>query len=206
MSDVKKQRKQYFVSLPIQGSILARCAGYWFIYHLFLWHVMFAYAVIRYQGELAFGVQPQTFLELYGNFSRQNYTMLLCSIAVLPVLAWDLTYFTHHIAGPLVRLRNDLQRLSRDETVAPIRLRKGDLMHELVDAFNGYLVHINSSEPKTEEASSDATSSDASETETLAEIQAIQLEVSDCVVSSSVEGAKDPREEQILLRTESKWT
>jgi len=36
MSDVKKQRKQYFVSLPIQGSILARCAGYWFIYHLFL--------------------------------------------------------------------------------------------------------------------------------------------------------------------------
>lgn len=196
MTDVKKQRKHYFVSLPIQGAILARCAGYWFVYHLFLWHVMFAYSVIRYQGELASGGQPQTFLELYGSFSRQNYAMLLCSIAVFPVLAWDLTYFTHHIAGPLVRLRNELYRLSRDESVEPVRLRKGDLMQEVISAFNLYVEHLNSSR------TTDRTlvNSGSSESETLADLQAIQAEVSTCV-----EGPREAREEQILVSTESKW-
>jgi|CXWL01.1.fsa_nt_gi hypothetical protein len=196
MTDVKKQRKNYFVSLPIQGSILARCADYWFVYHLFLWHVMFAYSVIRYQGELAFGGQPQTFLELYASFARQNYTMLLCSIAVFPVLAWDLTYFTHHIAGPLVRLRNELYRLSHDESVEPVRLRKGDLMQEVISAFNLYVEHLNSS--RTNHPTS--VNSGSSESETLADLQAIQAEVSTCV-----DGPRETREEQILVSTESKW-
>lgn len=197
MNDVKKQRKHYFVSLPIQGSILARCAGYWFIYHLFLWHVMFAYSVIRYQGELAFGGQPQTFLELYVNFAHQNYTMILCSIAVLPVLAWDMTYFSHHIAGPMVRLRNELNRLSRDENVAPIRLRKGDLMQEVIEAFNQYIEHVNSSKSRPDR-SADLSSP---ESETLAEMQAIQSDVSTCL-----EGSRESREEQISLSTETKWS
>lgn len=135
MSNLKSLRKNYFVSFPIQGSILARCAGYWFFYNLFLWHVMFAYAVIGYQGELAFGGTPRTFWDLYADFTRQHYTMLVCSVAVLPVLLWDAMHMSHRIAGPLVRLKNDLNRLGRGEHVEPIRLRKEDLLQDEINSL-----------------------------------------------------------------------
>jgi hypothetical protein len=141
MSNLKSLRKNYFVSFPIQGSILARCAGYWFFYNLFLWHVMFAYAVIGYQGELAFGGTPRTFWDLYADFTRQHYTMLVCSVAVLPVLLWDAMHMSHRIAGPLVRLKNDLNRLGRGEHVEPIRLRKEDLLQDVIGSFNALLEH-----------------------------------------------------------------
>lgn len=194
MNQHKKHRKHVFVSMPIQGSILARCAGYWVVYHIFLWHVMFCYAFLRYQGELAAGAPPQTFLELYGNFARQHYSMLVCCVAVLPVLAWDLVLYTHHIAGPLVRVRNDLLRLSRDESVSPIRLRKGDLMHEVVDAFNLFIEHLDSTKPKQ------AVTAISDESATLEEIHELQSEVNSRLTSTS-----DAKMDQILLNTEEKW-
>lgn len=201
MSNLKSLRKNYFVSFPIQGSILARCAGYWFFYNLFLWHVMFAYAVIGYQGELAFGGTPRTFWDLYADFTRQHYTMLVCSVAVLPVLLWDAMHMSHRIAGPLVRLKNDLNRLGRGEHVAPIQLRKEDLLQDVIGSFNALLEHRKGETASTGslESESATVESASPEAETLGELRDLQSEVAE-----HVEG-QDPAREQILLRTESKW-
>jgi len=147
---------------------------------------------------------------LYGNFTQQNLSFLVCSVVILPIMACDLLRFSHRIAGPLVRVRNELDRLTRDESVAPIRLRKGDLMQEVVDAFNRFLVRhaaIKSNSQASTLQRSDASENHlSSESDTLVKLNEIQCEVNEHFDSSKTHPARCTSEtDKILLRTEQKW-
>lgn len=132
-------RRKRFVSREIQGNLLRRLAVYWFIYHFVLWHTMFLYRYLEYRGWLFAGATPLTFRELYTAFAIQHYSVLVCAVAIFPVVLWDMLKMTHRVAGPMVRMRNELRRLTRGERVAPVRLRHDDMLTDFVAAFNEFV-------------------------------------------------------------------
>jgi hypothetical protein len=83
-------------------------------------------------------------VELYTTFTLEHYSMVICAVAVFPIILCDMLKLTHRVAGPLVRFRNELARLARGENVEPVRLRDGDLLDEFLDAFNEFVKNTQS--------------------------------------------------------------
>jgi hypothetical protein len=137
-----RPRRQVYVNRVIQGRMLRRFVVMWFVYHLVLWHAMFLYRYLQYRGELLAGAAPQPFADLYTGFLLTHYSLLICALAVLPVLMWDMTRTSHRIAGPLVRFQRALSELAEGRRVDPVQIRKGDLLLEFQDAFNEFLERI----------------------------------------------------------------
>jgi hypothetical protein len=140
---LKSLRKKTFLSATIQGGILWRLSLYWGIYHVVLWHVMFLYRYLQYRGELLAGGTPQTFNELYGSFALNNYSLVVCAVALWPIILWDMVRVTHRVAGPLVRFQGALRELAKGKRIDRIRLRKGDLLGEFQEVFNQFLESYN---------------------------------------------------------------
>lgn len=134
-----KQRKRLFVNRAIQGRLLGRTALYWVLYHGVLWLSLFMFRFAEYRGRVMAGATPRTFNDLYGQFVMDNYSLWICSLAILPIVLWDLLTFSHRVVGPLVRFQNALKSLTAGEQVSEIRLRDHDLLIELQDSFNAYL-------------------------------------------------------------------
>jgi hypothetical protein len=131
------QRTQLYVSGSIQGSVLGRFAVYWVGYHMTLWHGMLLYGFLR--GNITRGGSGMSFWDYYVAFFQANYSILLCAAVMAPILLWDTLKLTHRIAGPVVRFKKALKQLTQGEQVPPIKLRDGDLMDDLRDAFNEFL-------------------------------------------------------------------
>src|SRR5262245_35250472 len=134
MSVLSRPRKKLYINPFIQGTTIRRIVFYWCTYHLVLWHVMLLYRYFQYRGELLAGGAPRTFVDLYGQFTLEHYSMIVCSLAILPLVMWDALAFSHRIVGPLVRFRHCLKLLSKGERVTEVRIRKGDFLVELQDS------------------------------------------------------------------------
>ncbi|MGE3316232.1 MAG: hypothetical protein AB7O26_14035 [Planctomycetaceae bacterium] len=147
MNEKRPQRRKYYVSPLIQGRLITRMAGYWCVYHLFLWHAMFLYRVLQYRDAVAAGAPEVPWWNLYTSFVVDNSTMLICAVLVFPLILWDMIHLTHRVAGPLVRFQNTLRRMSEGEDVKEVKLREGDLLDELRDAFNDYLDSLHEMKP-----------------------------------------------------------
>ena len=134
MSAHGRLRKQLFVSGRIQGRLTTWLVSFWIIHQLVLWHTLFAYQYV--QQRLSGAGDTHSLADLYGEFLGQYYTLMICSLALLPVFCLDLIRLTHRVAGPLVRIQRALREMARGEPVRPIHLRKGDLLDDLVEALN----------------------------------------------------------------------
>jgi hypothetical protein len=53
-----------------------------------------------------------------------------------PVMAYDLLKVTNRFAGPIFRLRREMQRLVDGESELPLAFRNGDYWTEMADIFN----------------------------------------------------------------------
>ena len=138
--DAKKLRKKSFVNRELQGRFLTRLVGYWFFYHLVLWHSLFVVDLMRNQLASTVVDTPRLGIgELYANFADQHRVMLFLMVASLPVVLRDMVRLTHQVAGPLVRFRNALRQMASGQEVENIKLRDGDLLTEFQDAFNEFL-------------------------------------------------------------------
>ena len=135
-------RRQVYVNRTIQGRMLRRFALMWFVYHVVLWNAMFLYRYLQYRGELLAGAAPLPFADLYSHFFLQHYSVLVCALAVLPVLLWDMVRMTHRVAGPLVRFQRALSELAEGRRVDRVQIRDGDLLIEFQDEFNTFLDKI----------------------------------------------------------------
>jgi hypothetical protein len=136
------QRKKLFVDGLLQGRAVRHVCFYWAVYHLFLWNTMFLFRYLHYRGELLAGGKPQLFVDLYRQFTLEHYSVLVCALAILPLVAWDILVLTHKISGPLVRFQRCLKLLSRGERIAPVQLRKGDLLVGFQNTFNEYVASL----------------------------------------------------------------
>jgi hypothetical protein len=132
-------RKKLFVNKFFQGKTIRRVAFYWCTYHLVLWHVMFLYRYMQYRGELLAGARAQTFAALYGQFTLEHYAVIVCALAILPLVVWDVLTYTHRVVGPLARFRHCLKLLSHGEVVTQVTIRKGDFLVDLQQSLNEFL-------------------------------------------------------------------
>jgi hypothetical protein len=135
-------RRQVYVNRTIQGRMLRRFALMWFIYHVVLWNAMFLYRYLQYRGELLAGAAPLPFADLYSDFCLQHYSVLVCALAVLPVLLWDMVRMSHRVAGPLVRFQRALSEIAEGRPVDRVQIRDGDLLIEFQDEFNAFLEKV----------------------------------------------------------------
>lgn len=190
MSRKKYKRKKIFVSAMIQGRMLTRLAMYWIFYHVVLWHAMFVCHYMEYRGELLGGSPAVPFGELYASFVLDHYSLVVCALAVSPIVAWDMLRLTHRVAGPLVRLQRSLSEMAQGKVPEKIRLRKGDLLLGLQNAFNDYLDCLSHRDGATnhvaEAEKSDATRRQPTDQheKVLQEVQALQSAVGVAVGSA----------------------
>jgi nitrate/nitrite-specific signal transduction histidine kinase len=67
---------------------------------------------------------------------------LVAAAALLPIVLLDMVKYSHRFVGPMVRLRESMQRAAAGEPVDPIRFRDADYWQELADAFNAMQARI----------------------------------------------------------------
>ncbi|TWU50782.1 hypothetical protein Poly51_40750 [Rubripirellula tenax] len=57
-------------------------------------------------------------------------------ILLAPLVAYDMLKLTNRFAGPMFRLRREMQRLANGECERPLTFRDGDYWTEFADVFN----------------------------------------------------------------------
>jgi hypothetical protein len=85
---------------------------------------------------------PESVGEWGRQFWHQYAPMFVVSMLVLPLVLLDLLIMSNRYAGPLLRLRRVMKQLANSEPVAPIRLRRRDLMQEFAEDFNKVLRRV----------------------------------------------------------------
>jgi hypothetical protein len=126
------------VDPAFQFRLLLRQVCYWLLI-LVLW------IHIAYVSELAVAIIQSTgkgsTLDgvAYTEFLWRNRFLFFGLVLILPAVLYDLLKFSHRIAGPLFRCRKIMQEMAAGQPVAEFKPRKGDLMQELLQAFNGLI-------------------------------------------------------------------
>ena len=129
------QRRLWFIDRPIQGALLGRAIMYWAA-TLVIQVVLLIFLTMIISS-------PDDF---YSNMARLWIYLRLLVIAaalVLPLVLRDLVRLSHRWVGPILRLRNALNDLSRGAPVSPIRFREGDYWQELAGDFNIVAAELN---------------------------------------------------------------
>lgn len=136
----KHLRKHLFVDRRVQGAIALRAARYW-VLSLAVVGMLTATGWVYYSpGLAAIADSPEKLKSLLVGL----VAALLVSGLLLPVVLYDLVRFTNRFAGPMVRLREAMQRAAAGESVEPIRFRDGDYWQEFADAFNAMQSRLDS--------------------------------------------------------------
>lgn len=124
------RRKQYLVQ-NFQYKLGLRIIAYWLVYTAMLWVVLACWHLLKYG-------QGNFFLE-HQQFVADFYPLVLISLILGPIFAWDAIRFYHTIAGPLVQFRRVINTIADEKPVRPVKLRKTDELMDLQDDFNRML-------------------------------------------------------------------
>jgi hypothetical protein len=135
----KHLRKRIYVCPAIQGQLLKRLTQYWIFYHLGVWTIMFTLEASLYCVAGAQSPSGPALLGFCKAFVLAHWGTLVLPAVLFPIIVRDMMYFTHQIAGPLVRFRNALALLAAGQHVDQITLRDGDLLTEFQQTFNEFL-------------------------------------------------------------------
>lgn len=121
-------RQQLLVDRDVQGAVLRRTVLYSTCCVVYFMVIMF------------FSTSAES------TTGRWQETLLLCLDEVVywapglmllaPVIAYDLLTLTNRFAGPVFRLRREMQRLANGEEAYPLGFRDGDYWVEMADLFN----------------------------------------------------------------------
>ncbi|MFK8112504.1 MAG: hypothetical protein AB8B91_09885 [Rubripirellula sp.] len=121
-------RQQLMIDKDVQGAVLQRT-------------VLYSVCCVVYFMVIMF------FTSSADNPDAKLYeTILLCLdeavywapglIILTPVIAYDLLTLTNRFAGPVFRLRREMERLAKGEPAYALSFRDGDYWMELADLFN----------------------------------------------------------------------
>ena len=134
-------RKKYFIDFKVQGALLFRLVLHWMVFALATFGLLFCMDFLVLAPEYSIG---DSLLRLWNRYSA----MVLVSLFLLPVFAFDLLKMSSRFAGPVYRLRKAMQAVVRGDEVPSIRFRPDDYWHDLSDDFNAMLAMISQDQPK----------------------------------------------------------
>ncbi len=55
---------------------------------------------------------------------------------LIPIIIYDLLTVTNRLAGPIFRLRREMNRLAQGNSLEPLAFREGDYWQEVAGSFN----------------------------------------------------------------------
>ncbi|MFK7769871.1 MAG: hypothetical protein AB8B55_21870 [Mariniblastus sp.] len=121
-------RKKLFVHREVQGTLIVRSVLRWYFYMVAVLLAVSIITVLRDPAKFSLGL-------LYDSFIYFS-PAIIASIVLLPVFIYDVVKSTNRVAGPIVRLRTEMQKLSNGRDVTELRFREGDHWNELAADFN----------------------------------------------------------------------
>lgn len=123
----KALRKRLYVD-DIQKTMIVRTILHWYFYMSAILLVVCLGAVWLDPSKLAI----KRVFEAFVYFSPA----VVASVFLLPLVVWDMLKTTNRIAGPVYRLRCEMEKLTAGEDVEPLKFRDGDAFEELAEEFN----------------------------------------------------------------------
>ena len=124
----KALRKKLYVNREVQGALLLRSVLHWFFYMCAILLTVVIVTAVRDRSELAIKLVFKSFVY----FSPA----IIASVILLPLFIYDILKQSNRVAGPIVRLRNEMKKLANGENVKELRFRDGDHWKELAEDFN----------------------------------------------------------------------
>jgi hypothetical protein len=129
------KRTRLWIDPSLQFGLLVRLALYLVSGSLVLLHIAFLIEVL---GNLPV-VLNRGVLEFYTNFIARQVPLLIALLAVLPLFLYDMVKFSHRFAGPLYRFRKTLEAMAAGKPVQPVKIRKDDLLRDIVPPINAVI-------------------------------------------------------------------
>lgn len=139
-------RKQHLISRKIQIPIVIRVVVHLFAYNAaILCLLVIAWGVKNSWAMLSDQVTPP------GPTTFQDHAVpvLLCMLAMTPVMVWDLIRLTNRVAGPIHRFETLLDRFIATGKLDKARLRDDDLLMEFQNKFNEFTEAMHALYPET---------------------------------------------------------
>lgn len=145
----KQLRRRIFIDRPIQLAVLLRTALYWMMCTMAqVLMVLFFGVVASSQNDFP-SLHPQVMWHLQ--------ITLLASVALLPILLWDVLKLSHRWVGPIFRMRAALKALSRGESIDELRFRGRDFWQDLAGDLNAVAAELDKARAAKTEAAAGKT-------------------------------------------------
>ncbi len=134
MAQRRTSHHRLVVDPGVQGALVLRVVLYWVIclvavtLMLLCWRTIFG------------GAQPLC-LAMEGVWLDFG-PALVASLALLPLVIFDVLRVSNRFTGPLFRLRRAMRALARGEQVPPISFREGDFWIEIAHEFNALAARL----------------------------------------------------------------
>lgn len=125
--DIKNRRTKMLIEPTVQTAVAMRLILLWVLTLTFTAGVS---VIMAY-----FSNPTGSFFTHIGD-PRHWMPSIIAFVAILPVAVLNLIRFSHRFAGPVHRLRNEMQRLAAGKEVQPIQLREHDYWQPLAADFN----------------------------------------------------------------------
>ncbi|MDG1874775.1 MAG: hypothetical protein P8J27_12750 [Mariniblastus sp.] len=119
----RQRRYRLLADWKLQSGFCLRVSLYWLMCQVAMVGTVLG---ISFLGESFVAGGPQ----------RLIVPAVLVSSLFLPIALFDLLKYTNRLAGPLRRLRHDMEQLAKQKEVAELRFRPSDLMQDLSENFN----------------------------------------------------------------------
>lgn len=123
-----KTRRQFWVHWRLQSIWIGRVLIYWVAALLYC---CLAAAVSQYRQN------PEWTFSQHASVWLSTIWPWLPSVAlILPLVIYDVLRLSHQFVGPVVRMRNQVQKLVKNANCTPFLLRTDDYWQDLVEPMN----------------------------------------------------------------------
>lgn len=143
-----RKRTQLIVNWSVQGVILRRLAVHLVTFVAALSTLLMAFWM--YQGNAvddAFGSHA----EPLNAFWYRAIPFMSASLALLPLIVWDMLRISHRIAGPLYRFEQVMAKFEKTGQLDEAELRDNDLLRDFCSRFNSFVATMHERYPESQD-------------------------------------------------------
>lgn len=143
----KPLRRKLFIDKKVQGAILWRIAGYWFVSILFIIFPLAFLAVFR---------NPAVPMPVHlANTFVDNLPIIAMLAVLLPVIILDTLKITNRFVGPIYRVRRMLSEHQDGKPLKKIHFREKDYWTDLAQGLNFIIDELESANGTADPVQSD---------------------------------------------------
>jgi len=128
MSTPSFRRKRLYINSVIQGGLIVKTITYWLLYMIAILVTVTIWKSYSFP-DASISALAQEVQSIFA-------PALVAGIVLLPLFLYDQLKFSHRMAGPIYRLRQEMKKLSKGEGVQKLRFRDRDHWPELAEDFN----------------------------------------------------------------------